>query len=707
MESQYVDDLYTILSSKYIIDNKTSETIKSSIRDCFKNHDINNFKKLLTDINDQKERKKQTLDGKRANNRIKSIKSIMNEFEYGTTGKEKYDIVDIGAGSCEISLAIKDYFQNSEVMVIDQKLPDPEKIKGLKVLKYDDHGRIPLLSGTVDIVIMMVVLHHMPANIREKIIYDVTRILKEGGLFIIREHNIENNPHFEFYIECVHHFWYIFNNETEDPLHLISVDELDSLCSSNGLQYVGKPAFEPQGNQSIYYRCYVRKNYTHEIGFNNEILRRNALLIKYLGKINGEYPTIKNYVPEIVKNEKSFINTNMDIILKYADNDEKAIKMYIKSILSSTDNLNVVTPKHGKYIDYIIYWGNIQKNRETILKLIKTRVIPYPYKSFYFYPRVKELFEMLCTGKYDPIPVQNSTIYSLKSYKGKAFMPPKYKDKYVTITYDTEEQKRISELSDYFTEEVRIKGKRHNDDKSHIDTWYDESFQNNLLDYFIQKRLDITPLNLIENITYMASQNTNFSPLWANALLKFVIGNNLEGKKLLDISAGWGDRLISAISLKMLYTGYDPNTDLIDGHSKIIKTFGDPNKHKVYYQPFESSTLIKEYDVILTSPPYFNTEIYKEFDGNQSTNNFPTKEDWLENFMFKSLKLAWDALLDNGYLILHIGDSDSAIITEPINIYIKENLNYSSYIGVIGVSKHTKNNRPVWIWQKNPSSQNK
>ena len=66
---------------------------------------------------------------------------------------------------------------------------------------------------------------------------------------------------------------------------------------------------------------------------------------------------------------------------------------------------------------------------------------------------------------------------------------------------------------------------------------------------------------------------------------------DLAGYKWLDISAGWGDRLIAAISLDMEYLGYDPNVKLEPGHTAIIEKFGNKDKQKICYEPFETATI--------------------------------------------------------------------------------------------------------------------
>lgn len=156
----------------------------------------------------------------------------------------------------------------------------------------------------------------------------------------------------------------------------------------------------------------------------------------------------------------------------------------------------------------------------------------------------------------------------------------------------------------------------------------------------------------------------------------------------MDISAGWGDRLLAAIVNNNEYLGFDPNTALNVGHDQMISMFGDANRHKIIYLPFEDVTsedIGNDYDAVLSSPPFLNVEIYHE-SPLQSNNKFPHVTSWLKGFLFTSLLKAWNALNPNGYLIIHMGDVKGLQITEPMNLYIEDYLPGSSYEGIIGVS---------------------
>ena len=62
--------------------------------------------------------------------------------------------------------------------------------------------------------------------------------------------------------------------------------------------------------------------------------------------------------------------------------------------------------------------------------------------------------------------------------------------------------------------------------------------------------------------------------------------------KVLDPSAGWGDRMITAIACGDLvaeYHGYDPNADLKEAYQEIIDRLDTYKKCKYYIQPFQDA----------------------------------------------------------------------------------------------------------------------
>jgi hypothetical protein len=404
---------------------------------------------------------------------------------------------------------------------------------------------------------------------------------------------------------------------------------------------------------------------------------------------------------------------------------------------------------------------NIDLNNYTNEELIKETWIPdfnqslqpiegliwFPFTKFFRFNKeemFKNLQNLQNSKKEDFVSEEK---YYLNSYTqlpnlSGGFIPPgppgppgkfKFRGKFTRILNDDSSYSKIDLLSDFFIENIRLQARRIEQPKSILESFKDPQFLDDLYTKIREYLSDVhgksgqshrlTPMILRDSFYHLKIQEVNiFKPIWAVRLLQIVFDfKPLKNLKWLDISAGWGDRLLTAIALDMEYLGFDPNTDLIPGHTKMIETFsspvetGKPGKQRVIYLPFEPVTggdpegILPEeyYDVVLSSPPYFNLEIYNENQEGQSIKNYPTKDLWFNNFMFPSLQKAWKALKKGGYLILHIGDSQGQqiVICDPINNYIKNNLIGATYEGVIGLESARSSSgksisRPVWVWKK-------
>ena len=78
-------------------------------------------------------------------------------------------------------------------------------------------------------------------------------------------------------------------------------------------------------------------------------------------------------------------------------------------------------------------------------------------------------------------------------------------------------------------------------------------------------------------------------------------------KSVMDFSAGWGGRMLGAMSLDIDYVGVDTNKSIRPQYNEIMKTFQPYTKSKtsLYFQKGEDFNFSKfNYDCVLTSPPY-------------------------------------------------------------------------------------------------------
>lgn len=332
-----------------------------------------------------------------------------------------------------------------------------------------------------------------------------------------------------------------------------------------------------------------------------------------------------------------------------------------------------------------------------LIPRIRTGEIWFPFQRF-FRGNPAELFENL---KRIDLTVRKGQ-YRLRSYYPKygTYLPPRFRGESIVVegTRDTYVQADV--LSDHYIESVRLKAKRYDQIRSILECWVDDACVKEILKTVLQKER-ITPATLRDAIYETTPETKIFNPTWARALIKLVLGPNTSGKKWLDISAGWGDRLLAAMSLGMDYIGFDPNIELKEGHSQMIKDFGDPKRHRVIYEPFEKATIPPgPYDVVMSSPPYFNLEDYAPGQEGQSIVSYPNFIQWMVWFLFASLSKAWDNLKEGGYLILHLGDAKTIVTSEAANIFIENYLPGSSWEGIIGLQGEAGFPRPVWVWKK-------
>ena len=336
---------------------------------------------------------------------------------------------------------------------------------------------------------------------------------------------------------------------------------------------------------------------------------------------------------------------------------------------------------------------------EELVKRVHSGEIWFPFQR-YFRGVPQELFENL---KKIDLPVVTKR-YRLHSYYPEygTYLPPEFRGVPTVLSSVPESYSSADVISDHFIEHVRLKAKRYDQMYSVLECWRIDYRLKEFMKVALKKGR-VTPKTLRDSIYESHPETKIFNPTWARALLKVVVGDNLAGKKWLDISAGWGDRLIAAMSLDMDYTGFDPNVELEQGHSNMIKMLGDPKRHRVIYEPFEKATVPGgPYDVVLSSPPYFTIEDYAPGQEGQSIVNYPNFNQWMVWFLFEALQKAWSNLKDGGYLILHLGDAKTIRTCEAANIFIENYLPGASWEGVIGIQGLSGYPRPVWVWEKQP-----
>ena len=166
---------------------------------------------------------------------------------------------------------------------------------------------------------------------------------------------------------------------------------------------------------------------------------------------------------------------------------------------------------------------------------------------------------------------------------------------------------------------------------------------------------------------------SNFRPTAAK-----LIYEKFGGDTIWDMSCGWGGRLIGFLaSSKPKYIGTEPSSLTFDGLEKIKKDFNYLTKtvelHKLGSEVFEPKK--ESLDLCFTSPPYFDTEKYSD-EETQSFKKYPTKDEWVNGFLQKTIENCYRGLKGNKYMLINIANTPKYKFIEDETIRISKELGF-------------------------------
>jgi hypothetical protein len=372
--------------------------------------------------------------------------------------------------------------------------------------------------------------------------------------------------------------------------------------------------------------------------------------------------------------------------------------------LSGEELLNVVKFDYNKKFDKT---KNVREQASEMLKEIREQDLPFPLiryshsKDFIFKAR-----DRLIKYKAEWIERSHSEI---KGHQGTWWLPSMFRGKPLQFVTQHNDWWKIDVVIDYFTEYERIRAKKAYDNSMESDWYNDDKLLKAIVN--CSNRGEVNAINLRDSMFYIGRELSLFRVTKTKSFLeKIFYPNNNDFSKLrwLDISAGWGDRIFTACTLKMDYLGFDPNLELKPGHDEIVALIGEPERQKIIYEPFEKSERIIQddvaknglFDICLCCPPFFDIELYNG--PNQSITSYPRFNDWLVKFLFKSINIVWNNLKVNGYFAINIANIKNCDMVSPMQLFIEDMLECASWEGIIMFSGRGTQTAPgaLYVWKK-------
>jgi len=127
---------------------------------------------------------------------------------------------------------------------------------------------------------------------------------------------------------------------------------------------------------------------------------------------------------------------------------------------------------------------------------------------------------------------------------------------------------------------------------------------------------------------------------------------------VLDPCGGWGGRMLGISSICDYYTCFEPSTKTYQGLKRLARWIQDIRptfQATVHHLPFEEATLPKStFDFAITSPPYYDTELYSD-ESTNSCNRYSTWDAWVDGFYLPMICKTMDALKPGKVFLLNIG----------------------------------------------------
>lgn len=136
-------------------------------------------------------------------------------------------------------------------------------------------------------------------------------------------------------------------------------------------------------------------------------------------------------------------------------------------------------------------------------------------------------------------------------------------------------------------------------------------------------------LSWIRRAVFMNAGIANSSFYRPHFALQLIRQHGSTEGTLYDPCAGWGGRMLGTVAAGWRYHACEPNPDTHANLDRMTQFIGAQGQATVRCQPAESFNLaaIGPVDIVLTSPPYFNLEVYTKH-ADQCYNRWPTYCHW-------------------------------------------------------------------------------
>lgn len=197
--------------------------------------------------------------------------------------------------------------------------------------------------------------------------------------------------------------------------------------------------------------------------------------------------------------------------------------------------------------------------------------------------------------------------------------------------------------------------------QSFASAWQDPELMNSVREWGLSGMSNLW-MSWIRRAVYMRAGLPNSSFYRPHFSKQICEMTGLEQGRVFDPCMGWAGRLLGTVAAGWHYTGCDPNTETFANIGRLVDFLEIHGRVDLHCQGAEAFDYAQcpPVDVVVTSPPYFNLEVYTDSE-TQSYNRHSSYESWRDQWWLPTVRNCLGILKPKGisaWNVMNFGGHD-------------------------------------------------
>lgn len=180
------------------------------------------------------------------------------------------------------------------------------------------------------------------------------------------------------------------------------------------------------------------------------------------------------------------------------------------------------------------------------------------------------------------------------------------------------------------------------------DAWHDDRTLRKAIRLQLDSGHPTTPERVLKAVVMFSRTPSVFRPIVAKYIYQTYC---FSGGVTWDPCAGYGGRLFGAASVGVRYVGSDIERETTEGNQRLAEVLGAScSMTHARAEDFDPGVAL---DLVFTSPPYFNLEMYGA-SSDAAVAEYGNPHGWIRKFLHPVMLMASRRLREGGYLVLNL-----------------------------------------------------